>query len=88
VFYCMKLSIQVIELDREYIANCPELEINCYGADRNDAIRRIQNVLQFYISSAQELGFDVENFDSMIIDGGATCSFAKKQMQQTPESIH
>lgn len=84
----MKLSIQVIELEREYIANCPELEINCYGADRSDAIRRIQNVLQFYISSAQELGFDVENFDSMAIDGEADCLISHKHIQQAPESIH
>jgi hypothetical protein len=84
----MKLSVQVIELDRECIANCPELEINCYGADRDDAIRRIQNVLQFYISSAQELGFDVESFDSMEIDGGGKCEISRKDIQPAPETVH
>ena len=65
----MKLSIRLMQADDEYIATCPELEINCYGADRNDAVRRIKNVLQFYLSSAQELGFDVETLETMVIDG-------------------
>jgi hypothetical protein len=84
----MKLSIRVIELERECIANCPELEINCYGSDRNDAVRRIQNVLQFYISSAQELGFDVEDFDSMVVDGETHYSFTQKHIPVSSESIH
>lgn len=84
----MKLSIRVFEHKDEFIANCPELEINCYGTDRNDAVRRIQTVLQFYISSAQELGFDVENFDTMIIDGETPFSTALNHVLETSSSIH
>ncbi len=65
----MKLSVNIIELDNEYIANCPELDINCYGVDKSEAVRRIVNVLQFYIDSAKELGIDVESIDDIKIDG-------------------
>jgi hypothetical protein len=37
----MKISVKLIEHENEFIANCPELDINCYGGNRNDAIRRI-----------------------------------------------
>jgi hypothetical protein len=84
----MKLSIRVTKLENEFIANCPELEINCYGIDKMDAVRRIQNVLQFYISSAQELGFDVEDFDSMVIDGEVPFTCATNQVVEAPTSIH
>ena len=84
----MKLSITLMQLEDEYIASCPELEINCYGSDRSDAIRRIKNVLQFYIASAQELGFEVESLDTMVIDGGNTLPFRDHAMPSAPESIH
>ena len=71
----MKLSITLMQLEDEYIASCPELEINCYGSDKGDAIRRIKNVLQFYIASAQELGFEVESLDTMVIEGGNALPF-------------
>ena len=48
---------------------CPELDVNCYGFDRNEAIRRLKNVLQFYIDSAQEFGLEVERFEAISIDG-------------------
>jgi predicted RNase H-like HicB family nuclease len=84
----MKLSINIIELENEYIANCPELEINCYGIDKNDAVRRIKNVLQFYIASAQELGFDVEEFDTMIVEGGSNIPFSHHSVVSTPPLVH
>jgi hypothetical protein len=84
----MKLSIRIIELENECIANCPELEINCYGSDRDDAVRRIRNVLQFYISSAQELGFDVEEFDAMILEGSVHLPHTKHGIVDAPSSIH
>ena len=84
----MKLSIRIIELENECIASCPELEINCYGADRDDAVRRIRNVLQFYISSAQELGFDVEEFDAMVIEGNVHLPHTKHGIVEAPSSIH
>ena len=65
----MKISIKLIELDNEYIANCPELDINCYAHSRDEAIKRIVNVLKFYIDSAKELGLQIESFDLLSIEG-------------------
>jgi predicted RNase H-like HicB family nuclease len=84
----MKLSITLMQIENEYIASCPELEINCYGSDKGDAIRRIKNVLQFYIASAQELGFEVESLDSMVIEGGNTLPFRDHAIVETPGSVH
>lgn len=65
----MNISIKVIDNGSEYIANCPELDINCYGADRNEAIRRIKEVIHFYISSAKEMGLDVLPLRELSIEG-------------------
>jgi hypothetical protein len=65
----MKISVKLIHNDNEIIANCPELDINCYGSDKNEAIRRIGSVINFYINSAKELGLDVENLKEITIDG-------------------
>jgi phosphotransferase system HPr-like phosphotransfer protein len=65
----MKISVKLIQSNDEIIANCPELDINCYGSDRNEAIRRIGSVIHFYINSAKELGLDVENLREIEIDG-------------------
>ena len=84
----MKLSITLMQLEDEFIASCPELEINCYGSDRTDAIRRIKNVLQFYIASAEELGFEVESLDSMIIEGEKSLPFNSHSVIEAPSSVH
>ena len=84
----MKLSIRITKLENEFIANCPELEINCYGIDKLDAVRRIQNVLQFYISSAQELGFDVEDFDTMVVDGETPFACTTNQVAVASTAIN
>ncbi len=65
----MKLSIKLMEIEKEVIASCPELDVNCYGVNRGEAIRRLKNVLQFYIDSAQEFGLEVERFEAISIDG-------------------
>lgn len=65
----MKLSIKIIQNQKEIIANCPELDINCYGSDKDEAIRRIKNVISFYVDSAKELGLDVEKLNEISIDG-------------------
>ncbi len=65
----MKITIRLLNNEKEVIANCPELDINCYGANRDEAIRRIKNVIQFYIESARELGLDVENLYQISIEG-------------------
>ena len=66
---CMKLSIKLIQNHEEIIANCPELDINCYGSDKAEAIRRIKKVINFYVDSAKELGLDVESLTEISIDG-------------------
>ncbi len=65
----MKINIKIVKTENEFIANCPELDVNCYGPSRNDAVRRIVSVLQFYVEAAQEMGLDVERLDSVMIDG-------------------
>lgn len=65
----MKLSIKLIPNHEEIIANCPELDINCYGSDKAEAIRRIKKVIHFYVDSAKELGLDVESLDEISIEG-------------------
>jgi hypothetical protein len=65
----MRISVKLIEHENEIIANCPELDINCYGSSRIEAIRRIKTVINFYIDSAKELGLDVENLKEIHIDG-------------------
>lgn len=55
----MNISIKLIDNGSEYIANCPELDINCYGSDKDEAMRRIRVVINFYINSAKELGISI-----------------------------
>ena len=55
----MKLSAELIKSEKEFVARCPELDINCYGSNKNEAIRRLKSVIQFYIDSAKELGLEV-----------------------------
>ncbi len=65
----MKVSINIIEQGNEFIANCPELDINCYGQNKNEAVRRIQNVIRFYVDSARELGLEIEDLNEIKIEG-------------------
>jgi len=65
----MKFSVKLITTEKEIIATCPELDINCYGNDRDEAIRRIKKVIRFYIESAKELGLDVDSIDELSVDG-------------------
>ncbi len=55
----MDISITLIEDGKEYIANCPELDINCYGSSEEEATRRIKEVINFYIDSAKEFGVKI-----------------------------
>lgn len=65
----MNISIKLIDNGEEYIANCPELDINCYGSDRNEAVRRLKDVINFYINSAKELGIDINPLKDISIEG-------------------
>ncbi|MCU0847200.1 MAG: hypothetical protein MUD12_04865 [Spirochaetes bacterium] len=68
----MKISVKLIKQEDQIIANCPELEINCYGSSEGEAIRRIKSVINFYVESAKDLGLDVDTFNEITIEGGAT----------------
>jgi len=65
----MKITVKIINNNKEIIANCPELDINCYGANKDEAIRRIKSVITFYINSARELGLDVEDVNEINVEG-------------------
>ena len=65
----MNISIKLINNGSEFIASCPELDINCYGSDKTEAVRRIKEVITFYINSARELGIDVNPLKNISIDG-------------------
>ncbi len=54
-------SISVIsKKENEYVASCPELEIFCYGKDEQQARQRIKKVIRFYIETANELGYPID----------------------------
>lgn len=84
----MRISIKLTEKENEYIANCPELDINCYGNNRNEAVRRIQQVIEFYVQSAKELGLDVEQFNEMAVDGEVLQPFRQQTLPAMTESIN
>lgn len=65
----MNISIKLINNGGEFIANCPELDINCYGSDRNEAVRRLKDVINFYINSAKELGIDINPLKEISLEG-------------------
>ena len=72
----MKITVKIFETEQEFIANCPELDINCYGASRHTAVQRLIRVLQFYIDAAKEFGLDVEHLDSVTVDGEQYIDFS------------
>jgi hypothetical protein len=65
----MKISVKLLKDKKEFIANCPELDINCYGENKDEAINRIKKVIYFYINSAKELGLNVNEFNEITIEG-------------------
>ncbi|HON77668.1 MAG TPA: hypothetical protein PK544_04200 [Spirochaetota bacterium] len=65
----MKITVKIFQSGQEFIANCPELDINCYGPSKHTAVQRLIRVLQFYIDAAKEFGLDVERLDSVTVDG-------------------
>jgi hypothetical protein len=68
----MKLSAEIIKSEKEFIARCPELDINCYGPDKKEAVRRLRNVIQFYLDSARELGLQIEGLIAISLNGETT----------------
>ncbi|HOD15793.1 MAG TPA: hypothetical protein PK307_13500 [Spirochaetota bacterium] len=84
----MKLSIKIIQSHDEIIANCPELDINCYGSDRDEAVRRIKKVIDFYVDSAKELGLDVESLSEISVEGEINHGLADSYASAHPDSIN
>jgi predicted RNase H-like HicB family nuclease len=83
----MNISIKLIDNGSEYIANCPELDINCYGSNKNEALRRIKDVISFYINSAEELGISINPLKDVSFDG-SNISFFTSQNLQNSSSIN
>ncbi|HOP63903.1 MAG TPA: hypothetical protein PK358_12285 [Spirochaetota bacterium] len=79
----MNISIKLIDNGEEYIANCPELDINCYGSNRNEAVRRLKDVINFYISSAKELGIDINPLKDISIEGNEKVFIAEATHENT-----
>lgn len=84
----MKLSAELIKSEKEYIARCPELDINCYGLNKNEAIRRLRSVIQFYIDSAKELGLEIEGLVAISIDGEITDQTSNDTNPQYSNSVN
>ncbi len=85
----MKIHVKIIESGKEIIANCPELDVNCYGNTRDEAVRRLVNVLQFYVDAAQELGLDVEQLETVLLDGESIpAAHAADMVRHNSEAIH
>ena len=83
----MNISIKLIENGLEYIANCPELDINCDGSDREEALRRIKAVINFYLNSAKELGISVNPSKDILIEG-TEIDFYEKQINFNRDMLH
>jgi hypothetical protein len=84
----MKLSVKIIQSHDEIIANCPELDINCYGSDKEEAVRRIKKVIDFYVDSAKELGLDVESLSEISVEGEMNHRLDDRCAHAHPESIN
>jgi predicted RNase H-like HicB family nuclease len=84
----MKISIKIIKNENEFIANCPELDINCYGSDKSEAVRRIKKVISFYIDSAKELGFDVATLNAISVDGEEEQAVMRESASLNTQSIN
>jgi len=85
----MKVTVNLEQHSGECLAICPELEISCYGATQSEAMRRIQNVLTFYISSARELGLDVDQFELVAADGSSPAKSDLLDYQKGfPDTVH
>jgi predicted RNase H-like HicB family nuclease len=84
----MKISVKLIENENEIIANCPELDINCYGSSKKEAVRRIKSVIHFYIESARELGLDVENLKEIAVEGDRKVNLEEATFSSSTDIIN
>ena len=84
----MKITIKLIQTGNEIIATCPELDINCYGSDKEEASRRIQSVIHFYVDSARSLGLDVEQLNEISFEGEINSQINMVSILSASDSIH
>ncbi len=85
----VKIHVKIIKSGKDIIANCPELDVNCYGNSKDEAVRRLVHVLQFYIDAALELGLDVEQLETVMIDGETMpATSAVEMVRHNSEAIH
>ncbi len=50
----MIFTIEVFKNEKEFVAKCNELNIYTYGSDDETAVKRLKEVINFYIKSAAE----------------------------------
>ena len=84
----MKISVNLIQRNDEFVANCPELDISCFAKSKSDAIFRMQNIISFYIESAQEYGLDVESMTELVIDGEQHRNFEQSNFHAAPATLN
>ena len=84
----MRITVKLIEQENEFIANCPELDINCYGGNKGEAIRRIHSVINFYIESAKELGLDIQHFKGIAVEGEKEIPFAIESLTPLSDAVN
>lgn len=68
----MDFSIRVWQKNDEYVASCPELDVHCFGPDKDRATSRLKSVIQFYFDSAQDYGDLSPNDESEKSSGNET----------------
>ncbi|HAW49412.1 TPA: hypothetical protein DCX16_00440 [bacterium] len=57
----MRFSIEIFKKDDgTYVASCPGLDLVSYGSTVEKAVIRLNEIINFYLSSAQELGITIE----------------------------
>ena len=51
----MMLSIEIYKKSENFMAYCPELDITSYANSSKQAVKRLKEVIRFYIQSADEI---------------------------------
>jgi predicted RNase H-like HicB family nuclease len=57
----MDFAIQIFKKeDNTYVATCPKFNIQASGPTVNKAVTRLQQIINFYLTTASEFGVSVE----------------------------
>jgi len=84
----MRISIRLAERNNEIIANCPELDINCYGKNKEEAVKRLKSIIHFYLDAAKTFGLDIEKPQAIAIEGETNYDLTDSFIFASPESIN